>query len=88
MSIDNDPDPDFINSPEYRKMVVKNAVTNAIVRAGTTMIICYGFEAMRDPANEEIVRENYKSARNKALQKMGVLDKDFQIVPGQEMFLC
>lgn len=89
MSIDFEPDPNFITDPVLeRKMVVENAVKNAEAHVAKMMVVYYGVEAMIDPENKEAIRANFKSARNKAFQKIGVLDKDFQIVPGQEMFLC
>ncbi len=67
--------------------MVENAVINKTAGAGAAIIACYGLEAMANPANKEKIREIFKSARNQALQEMGVLDESLQVIPGQEAFL-
>ncbi len=72
-----------------RKRHISNMVTEAAVKAAATMMIeCGGVAefgiAMKE--QEEAVRANFRGATRRALQKVGVLDENFSVIPGQEEY--
>ncbi len=81
-------DPNLIDPVRLRKDTVWNDVVDAQARAGQQIILYKGFEAMTDPRNEEAIKGIFDLATKKALQKAGVLDENFDVIPGQEEYVC
>ena len=81
-------DPNLIDPIETRKRTGYNTVVDAQARAGATIIMYKGFGAMTDPRNKEAIKGVFELATKKALQKAGVLDESFEVIPGQEEFVC
>lgn len=85
MSLEYDPidvDPKIV-----RKLQVNGAVERAMLGVMFTIALEYGSGAISITKNRPVIRYNLESARNRALQKVGVLDENFKVIPGQEEFL-
>lgn len=77
--------------PEFgrvsREREVSGAVVKQSVSAGVAMLIeCGGIEGFRIALEEqeEAIRANFRHATKAGLRDAGVLDEDFNVIPGQE----
>lgn len=82
-------DPGNVDPKILRKLQVNSAVERAMIGVMFTIALEYGTEAeaVSIDENRSAIRYNLESARNRALQKVGVLDESFRVIPGQEEFL-
>lgn len=83
-----------LHVPEERRLAfrlrlqeVQSALEKWTVKAASTVAIECGTEVFSDPRNKAPIREVFKIARTKALQEVGVLTPEGDIVPGQEKFV-
>jgi hypothetical protein len=83
------PDSDFreLTAEEKRALLVKRVVMKAAISTGTGLVLNYGTEAFQNDENRSKIRAVFAQARTQALQKVGVLDENGIVIPGQEQYL-
>lgn len=80
-------DPGDVDPKILRKLQVDKAVERAMLGVMFTIALEYGTGSFLIKENRPAIRCNLVSARNRALQNVGVLDESFNVITGQEEFL-
>lgn len=66
------------------KWEVESTVRDHEVGMALTIVLEYGTKVFGMPECEDDLRVNFRAAQRNALQKLGVLDADCNVVPGHE----
>ena len=76
-----------IDPTVLRQIEIKNALEKATIGAATTIALNCGTKIFDDKSQEPAIRNIFRIAQQNALQRKGVLDEKFAVIPGQERFL-
>ena len=76
-----------MSEAEIRTLEIGRALFVDNVKAATSLRLNLGAQGLLNPNNEGVIREVFKAAKISSLKRMGVLDEDGKVIPGQEQYL-